>query len=538
MTAAKQVALAWIDGHTAELSRWHTQIWNYAEPAWREYRSVSWFVELLRAEGFEVEEASAGMPTAFCATFRHKDGPRLGGYAEYDAVPGNCQAATTSRQPRAGMSPWAAGHTDPHSALGIGALGGFLAAKDAMLRHDIPGTLIFFGEPAEKVRGSKPIHAAAGYYDGIDAFLSYHPAYMLPLVNTTRWDTHCRPNYCMIYTFTCTQPQTWPAATADQPIPHAHTAPRAPGANDALVLMYTLGKMLRDNTLPSDSGWMISEAILTAGQATADNLPAQVAQVQYACRIADLDMLETLRETLDRNAASAAAATGCTWRRDWVSKSRPGLANHAMGEVTYRNLRLVGAPTFGPEATAVAREIQTNLGLEPMAAPFLEACNQTIDPRVAEEQLRQTLAPWMTHSTTDDYTEYCWHAPTARLYIGRAMLQAPEGFHYPDWAMNALGGIPATIDPTVLSASRTIAGTLVDLLTDPTTLATAQEEFRRRTGGGVGGSEWIPPLCDYDPPVDFRWPEYVMTNRGHDWWIPDHPRDHDVGAKARSTEQQ
>lgn len=301
LTVAKRTAFDWIAANTAELSDWHSRIWHLAEPAWREYKSARFFVDLLRRAGFEVEEGSGGMPTAFRATFRHKDGPTVGGYAEYDAVPGNCQAATTTRQTRSGLSPWAPGHTDPHSALGIGALGGFLAAKEAMLRHDVGGTLVFFGEPAEKVRGSKPIHAAEGYYDGVDAFVSYHPAYMLPLVNTTRWDTHCRPNYSMIYTFQCTEPQDWLAGATNDPIPHAHTAPRAPGANDALALMFTMGKMLRDNAVPSDSGWMISEAILTAGQATADNLPAQVGQIQYACRLADLGLLDTLLETLDRN---------------------------------------------------------------------------------------------------------------------------------------------------------------------------------------------------------------------------------------------
>ena len=59
-------------------------------------------------------------------------GPRIAAYAEYDAVPGNCQAAATRKQPRAGLSPHAGGHTDPHSALGISALGGALAAKAVM----------------------------------------------------------------------------------------------------------------------------------------------------------------------------------------------------------------------------------------------------------------------------------------------------------------------------------------------------------------------------------------------------------------------
>jgi len=46
-----------------------------------------------------------------------------------------------------------------------------------------------------------------------------------------------------------------------------------------------------------------------------------------------------------------------------------------------------------------------------------------------------------------------------------------------------------------------------------------------RTGGGVGGSRWIPPLADYDPPIHFPWPEYVTTARGRDWVIPAPPRD-------------
>ena len=125
---------------------------------------------------------------------------------------------------RAGLSERAGGHTDPHSGLGMGALGGFLAAKAVMQARGIQGTLRFFGEPAEKVRGSKPIHAAAGYYDGLDAMISFHPFYMLPLCNTVRWDTHCATCYSLVYRFTCPEPETWLAGTADAPIPQAHAS--------------------------------------------------------------------------------------------------------------------------------------------------------------------------------------------------------------------------------------------------------------------------------------------------------------------------
>ena len=67
-SAPTQSAHRWVDAHGDELSAWTRAIWELAEPAWREYRSAAWFVERLRAEGFEVEAPSGGMPTAFSAT--------------------------------------------------------------------------------------------------------------------------------------------------------------------------------------------------------------------------------------------------------------------------------------------------------------------------------------------------------------------------------------------------------------------------------------------------------------------------------------
>src|SRR5690242_5344930 len=111
MTALKQLAHGWIEEHRQALSQWHRTIWEFAEPAWREYRSAAWFVEHLQRAGFSVEPGSGGMPTAFAAEWSNGPGATVAGYAEYDAVPGNCQAAATSRAPRAGLSEFAPGHT-------------------------------------------------------------------------------------------------------------------------------------------------------------------------------------------------------------------------------------------------------------------------------------------------------------------------------------------------------------------------------------------------------------------------------------------
>ena len=519
LSAAQSDALKAVDARAGDLSAWCATIFDFGETAWREYRSAAWYVERLRAEGFTVEEGSGGMPTAFCAEWSNGPGPVVGMYAEYDAVPGNCQAASTRREPRAGLGFQAGGHTDPHSGLGIGALGGLLATKAAMECHGIRGGLRFTGEPAEKVRGSKPIHAAKGYYDGLAAMLSFHPFYMLPLCNTVRWDTHCGAAYAMIYRFLCDQPEGW-GMSDGAPIPQSHSAVRAPGANDALMLMYQTSKSLRDSMLPHQGGWSISEAILTAGQATADNLPAGLAEVQYMIRVPTVAMAEQVTAALDRNAAAAASLTGCRWERHWVCKSRHGLANHAMADVVWQALQTVGAPAWGEDARAVARELQANLGLEPMPEPFIDELTRLIAPQDAEAILRRDLPPSQKNSTSDDYTDMTWHAPTARFYIARPALKAPPRGTYPAWVMNALGGIPATIDPMVQTAAKVLALSALRILEDATARTAAMEEFKARTGGGIGGANWCPPLCDYPPPVHFRWPEYVTTPRGRDWWIP------------------
>src|SRR5690606_26772241 len=123
---AKDDAFRWIDENSRRLSDFDMEIWSYHEPAWREYRSARAYVDLLREDGWDVEEGSGEMPTAFVATWGSGE-PVIGGYAEYDAVPGNSQQAVPYRAPREGLHPWAAGHTDPHSMLGTAALSGFLA---------------------------------------------------------------------------------------------------------------------------------------------------------------------------------------------------------------------------------------------------------------------------------------------------------------------------------------------------------------------------------------------------------------------------
>ena len=77
LSEAKQFAYDWIDQNRQRLSEFDLEIWRYAEPAWREYRSAKAYVDLLRDEGFDVEEGSGEMPTAFSPPGERRPGDRL-----------------------------------------------------------------------------------------------------------------------------------------------------------------------------------------------------------------------------------------------------------------------------------------------------------------------------------------------------------------------------------------------------------------------------------------------------------------------------
>jgi aminobenzoyl-glutamate utilization protein B len=503
-----------LDGLTPELSEFHLGIWGFAESAWREYRSCAAYVDRLRAEGFEVEAGSGQMPTAFHAVWGDS-GPQIGMYAEYDAVPGYSQAPVPYRQPREGMHPWAPGHTDAHSALGTAALSAAIATKRALEKSGTRARLHLWGEPAEKVCGSKPVHATKGYYDELDAAISYHPLWqntaILDITNCLYWS--------VVFTFECTEPEPWVSGAAD-PSVGSHNDVRSPGALDAVALMITATKYTKENMYPRTGSWSLNEALLPSGQATSDNLPPRFAQIQYSWRSPLIEIQQQVVEILQRNARHAAGLANCIVSMRWITKTRPGLPNHAMTDVLYRNLSIVGPPVFGQEVLEFAKQLAPAAGVEVEHEPFQPANLALTTPQQHDAEQRANMPPWQQCTGADDYTEYTWHCPTVRFYTAKPFLRG-LGNQLWHWANNAMNGLPAAIDPTWTGGGKTIAATAVELIENPGLIAAATREFEERRGRDEN-AKFAEPLLprDFAPPVDLPWPEYINTPRGFEWQLP------------------
>ena len=135
-----------------------------------------------------------------------------------------------------------------------------------------------------------------------------------------------------------------------------------------------------------------------AGQATADNLAPHVAQIDYMVRTDSIAQADIISSVMDNNAEAAAKVAFCRWHKTWVTKSRGGSCQSRSGAGHLSQSRTSrGAARGASEAIRVAREIQTNLGLEPLETTVLPETEQLIDPQECERQLRAMMPAWQQY---------------------------------------------------------------------------------------------------------------------------------------------
>ena len=65
----KQLLYQAVENKSQLLTGLSDAIWEYAELSMQEHRSAAAYIEILKAEGFTVEETLCGMPTAFLGKF-------------------------------------------------------------------------------------------------------------------------------------------------------------------------------------------------------------------------------------------------------------------------------------------------------------------------------------------------------------------------------------------------------------------------------------------------------------------------------------
>ncbi len=297
----KTQVLAAVEGLMPGLAELADLIHQNPETAYNEVKASGWLAEYLNAQGFAVERAAGGLPTAFKSEVKGQGGPgpSVALISEYDALPG-------------------LGHACGHNiiaTMGVGA-----AAALAQFAGDLPGRILSIGTPAEEGGGGKVKLIDAGIFDDVDAAMMIHPfqrnvTYRISLSRLRLFmDFHGKPS-------------------------HASGAPeKGINALDALVAAYQNVALLRQQLPPTTR----IHAIITNG-GSAPNIIPELASAYFYLRTPDKEFLPELLRRVKACAEGAAQAHGARveFRQDPFIYE-PMRYNPEMTSLFEANLRTLG----------------------------------------------------------------------------------------------------------------------------------------------------------------------------------------------------
>ena len=444
-------------------------VWEYAEIGFKEFQSAKALTDVLKAEGFVVEEGVAGIPTAFVASWGEGK-PIIGLLGEYDALPALKHAAGDPAESSEIVSE--NGHGCGHNLLGAGALGAAVAVKDYMQAHGLKGTIRYYGCPGEEFGSGKMFMARAGLFDDLDAAFTWHGG----AYNAITAD-HSLANLCAYFKF---KGRTSHAAGS----PHLGRS-----ALDACELMNVGCNYLREHILPDER---IHYAYTDVG-GSAPNVVQDHACVFYYVRSPRLYQVLDLYERVKDVARGAALMTGTQLEIVLNDGLCDYVPNDTLSKLLYESFCEAGGPKFSEEEKALAAEFAKTF--DPAAvADKARTLAAHFGPEVAEKYKDQILvedifpyhASDMISSGSTDVGDVSYCAPTAQMNVSTWAL-CTTGH---TWQVTAQSGSDIGRTGTV-KAAEVLALASIKAMQNPELLEKAKEEWKKTTGG-----KYVCPVTD------------------------------------------
>ena len=452
----KEILLKQMDAHAAHYGDVSRQIWEFAEVGYKEHKSSELLISELRQAGFTVQENVAGIPTAFTATWGQGK-PVIAVLGEYDALPGLSQEAIPERKPIVDGAP---GHGCGHNLLGTASLFAAVSIKDWLAEKKIPGTIRFYGTPAEEGGGGKLYMARAGVFQDVDAVLSWHPG-----------DTNVASKQSSL-AITSAKFRFYGKPA------HAAAAPDlGRSALDGLMVMANAVEFLREHVPESTR----IHYIVSNGGA-APNIVPDFAELFLYARHPSMPVLDGIWNRIVKCAQAGALATETRMEMELIDSSYNVLPNDALAALVDRNLHLVGGVTYTHEEQAFAEKIRKTLPLE------------SARPIGSQEGIAAPAEGYF--SASSDVGDVSWIVPTAALNTATCVPGIPAH----SWQSAACSGMSIG-RKGMLVAAKTLALSAMDLYTDPAELKAARASFEQRRAGHEYQSR-IP--ADHKPPLNYR----------------------------------
>jgi aminobenzoyl-glutamate utilization protein B len=453
----KTFCFEYLDRNAKAIATLNDSIFYFAELGMQEFETAKLMSALLEEAGFKVERGISGFPTGFCASYGSGH-PVVAVHTEYDSNPDNSQASGVAEHTP--IVEGAPGHCEGHNTNGAVLVACALAAKAAMEKFGLKGSLRVFGAPAEEQLISRPYYVRDGWFDDVDVAIADHigAAYSV--------------GHGLIQSALVSATFTFHGETA-----HAGVAPwKGRDALDGVVLMDMGLAQYREHFTPT----MRAHRVITDGGNQPNVIP-RLACVWWFFRDSMADGAMQLFEQAKKIAEGAALMTATSVTVDVMSAVWPVRGNRTLAEMVQREIEHVGMPEWTKDEDDLARAVQAKA-------------------KVAVEGLTRTIAPLtgaaVQKPAANDAGDISWKVPMVKFYYPANVPNI--NFHH--WAAGvALASSIA--HKGALAGAKVMAASIVECLMNPAVVDEAKRTFKEE----LGGVEYRPLLPrDQKPPLDLN----------------------------------
>jgi aminobenzoyl-glutamate utilization protein B len=439
LEALKAEVASDIDGQRQFTQQMIDQIFSFGELGFQEFETSKYITDILRKNGFTVQEGVAGIPTAWVATWGSGK-PVIALGSDIDDIP---QASQKPGIPRHDpMIEGAPGHGEGHNSGQPVNITAALAVKKIMEREKLPGTIMLWPGVAEELLGSKAYLVRAGVFQNVDIVLFSHVGSNLGV----SWGQGGGNGLVSVeYDFKGLSS-------------HAAGAPwRGHSALDAVELM--------------DVGWQFRREHLRLQQRSHNVIPdggdqpnvvPPTASTWYYFRETDYPHIMDLWNLGNKMAQAAAMMTDTTVSWRVLGSAWPAHMNKTVATDMYANIQQVGLPKWDDADQALAKAVQRMLK-EP--APGLATEIGKLGEPVPPER--------NMGGGSDDIGDVSWNVPTVTLRYPSNIPNLPGH----NWA-NAISMATPIAHKGATAGAKVQAMTMLDFLLKPELVQQAWDYFR------------------------------------------------------------
>jgi len=457
LTPEQKFVFDYVERNARAIALTGDNIFYFGELGMQEFETAGLMTDLLEKGGFTVERGIAGFPTGFCATYGSGH-PVVAIHTEYDSCPDNSQVSGVPGQQF--IVEGAPGHCEGHNVNAAVLVGTALAAKEAMQKFGLKGTLKVFGAPAEEQLVSRPYFVRDGWFDDVD--LAFH----------NHIGGEFSATHGMLQSALISATFTFHGETA-----HSGVAPwNGRDALDGVVLMDTGMAQYREHMRPE----MRAHRVITNGGDQPNVIP-RTAAVWWFFRDQTAQGAMTLFDQAKKVAQGAALMSNTEVTVDVLSAVWPLRCNRTACELLQRNIEAVGVPDWSAEEEAFARALQERA-------------------KVKVEGLRREVPPLSflktPRTSANDAGDVSWKVPMAKFYYPSNV----PNIHFHHWAGGAALA-HSIAHKGAVAGSKAFAAAVVECFKYPAVVEEAKRTFKEELGG-VEYKSMLP--ADQKPPVELN----------------------------------